>query len=99
MTSFEAPKLGITQADHDSMNSYEFNDLDIEEKRKRYAELRELYADDKLALEQIDSLDGETEYHDKMGLLREAFLNKDFDKVRKLDQWFLEHYPLTTKSK
>lgn len=62
-------------------------------RERRMAELRAAYADDPVALQQIDVYDGSTEYHVKLEEFKKALMSGNTAKEAELDAWFKEHYP------
>lgn len=65
-------------------------------KESRYEEIEQLraeYADDPVALQQIDVYDGRTKYHDKIAELRDALKAGDTQKEAELEVWFNNNYP------
>jgi hypothetical protein len=69
-----------------------------EERKKAYAQCRELYADDPLALEEIDIIDGESPFGLHMEKLKDAFRSGDSLAEAVEMESLAEHYPLTTKT-
>jgi hypothetical protein len=67
---------------------------DPEKTRARFAELRIKYAEDPLALEQIDYYDPESEYRKRYRLLSDAVLKGDTKAEAESLAWIKEHYPL-----
>ena len=59
----------------------------------RYDELREEYAGDSKAQQQIDVCDPLTEYHEKMAEYIQATREGNKERIAELDDWFAKHYP------
>lgn len=64
----------------------------FEAKKKRLDELRQEYADDELALQQIDAYDSETELHIKLREYTMALKTQDEAAMTKLEEWFNTNY-------
>ena len=62
-------------------------------RKQKMAELRAAYADDPVALQQIDVYDGDTVYHDKLREFRDALMSGNLTKKAELEAWFKENYP------
>ncbi len=60
-----------------------------------YDAMRQEYASDPLALEQIDIYDGNSAYHKHNAKLRCALKTSDASAEGREDAWFQEHYPCT----
>ena len=86
-------RKGLLQKHHGELNSYEFWGQDLEVVKKRYEELRKQYADDPVALQQIDVYDSTPKYHLKFREYRDALKNNGTKKLKKLEAWFKKNYP------
>ena len=64
-----------------------------EARDRRIATLRAEYAGDKVAQQQIDVYDGDTEYHNKLREFVTALKTGNSAKEAELYAWFKEHYP------
>lgn len=64
-----------------------------EAKAKKITELRQEYANDPVALQQIDVYEGDNEYSHHLQLFVKALKSGDAAKEAELDAWFKEHYP------
>lgn len=64
-----------------------------EARNERIDELRQLYNDDNVALQQIDVYDGRTEYHAKLHEYRDALMSGNVGEQARLDEWFNKNYP------
>jgi hypothetical protein len=84
---------GLSPEQHRLLNIGEFASYDDE--RRTYADLRRIYGDDSLALEQIDIHDNESPYSEHMELLRQALKTNDEEAQLREEKWFDENYPLT----
>jgi hypothetical protein len=79
--------MGLSRQHHSELNAV------YNVKPGRYDELRQQYAQDPVALQQIDVYDGSTLYHVKLNEYANALKSKDFATEKKLEQWFKDHYP------
>ncbi len=59
----------------------------------RYDQLRAEYADDPVALQEIDTYDPTSKYARKIKEYRDALLDNLTGKAEQLEIWFSEHYP------
>lgn len=66
-----------------------------EQKSARFTILRQKYAGDPLALEQIDMYDPTTDYHKKLMQFRDALKARNAAEADELYAWLREHYPQT----
>lgn len=71
----------------------QLNRMDVP--HEEYETLRREYADDPLALEQIDIYDGSTPYYGHIKNLTRAYQRDDRTAILKEYRWFWEHYPYT----
>lgn len=78
--------MGLTPEHHGELNKHNTS-------RERFAELRQQYADDKRALQQIDIYDPETEYHAKIKRYFTACKANDTEAMAELEAWFDWYYP------
>lgn len=85
-------KKGLSRKHHGELNA-------LTARRGRHDELREQYAGDDLAQEQIDVYDPETEYHDHIEALVRAVEAGDEKAESRQDRWFRKHYPLVSKGR
>lgn len=89
---------GLTKQDHMTLN-IPSNDWEggLSTKLKQINQLRLTYADDPLALEQLDIYDIRSKYNRQLTEYQEASEANDVTKINELKAWFKEHYPLITK--
>jgi hypothetical protein len=59
----------------------------------RIAQLRQEYAGNSVAQQQIDVYADDTEYHTKLDEFKNALMSGDIAKEAELEAWFKEHYP------
>lgn len=91
---------GLKPNHHGELNGWAFHHGQPEEQRlARLSQLRSEYADDSLALEQIDIYDGDSPYHPKIREYRDALKGGDDAKQAELEAWFAQNYPLTNSGK
>jgi len=69
----------------------ELNKLNVSS--SRFDVLREEYAGDSKAQQQIDVYDPLTEYHEKMAEYIQAIKEGNEERMTELEDWFGEHYP------
>lgn len=62
-------------------------------REQRIAGLRVAYADDPVALQQIDTYDVSSEYYVMFNELKKAYRSRNETKIAELEAWFLEHFP------
>ena len=86
-------RKGLLKKHHGELNSYEFWGQDLEVVKKRFEELRKQYADDPVALQEIDVYDSTSKYNLKFRAYRDALKNNDIKKQKKLEAWFKKNYP------
>jgi hypothetical protein len=87
-------KGGLSPQDHGDLNRPSNVYPGGQEARDaRLAELRDHYAGDPRARQQIDVYDSSTVYHDKLRKFTEALKSGDTARVAQLQAWFDEHYP------
>ncbi len=85
---------GLSPQHHKELNGGDFRrDHEEEQQIARLAELRSQYANDPVALQQIDVYDYRTEYHVKFAELRNALISNDTKAEAELSHWFEVHYP------
>ena len=90
---------GLKPNHHGELNGYNFHHgQPVEQRLARLTQLRGEYADDLLALEQIDIYDGDSLYHSRFGELSDAYESGNKAKQAEVVAWYREHYPLTSKS-
>ena len=78
---------GLSREHHSELNRV----LDVEP--SRYDELRTLYKDDPVALQQIDVYDTSSPYGLKLQQFIEACKTNNEPLIRELERWFAENYP------
>ena len=78
--------LGLSCVHHGELNSLNVS-------AERIAELRLLYANDPVALQQIDVYDGSTEYHEQFGYYRDALKAHNAKREAEAYAWLKKHYP------
>ena len=78
--------MGLSRQHHGELNRLGIS-------RRRFQELREEYANDSVALQQIDVYDGSTEYNIKLMEFVDAVKNKDEVSERRLAERFNTYYP------
>jgi hypothetical protein len=76
---------GLNPAHHGELNR-------MDAAPSRLAELREEYADDPVALQQIDVYDPDTEYYDHFLAYKDALLSGDSSVEAAELNWLTEHY-------
>lgn len=84
-----APKKssGLSPEHHSELNKVPGRDP------PRYDELRNKYAGDGVAQQQIDVYDGNTEYHDHLQAYTGALKSGNGAGERREEQWFESNYP------
>ena len=71
------------------------DNLDVEIRQKRIAELEGDYANSALALEQLAILDPESGYHELTRCYRAAALTSNYVRCDSLEEEFVRRFPLT----
>ncbi len=79
--------MGLSKKHHKELNQV------LSVSPGRYDELREKYANDPVALQQIDVYDPSTEYHQKLKQFVWSLQSGDEKKEAELRKWFEKHYP------
>jgi len=87
----DGERNGLSPQHHGELN----NILSI--RPGRYDELRAEYSEDTLALEQIDIYEYVPAYAEHIDILRKALIADDKETIDKVQAWFEQHYPETTK--
>lgn len=82
---------GLLHEHHGELNDF------VNVQATRYGELRLEYADDPLALEQIDIYENVPAYREHLEMLNDALRTDDTGAKRRVIVWFEEHYPHTTR--
>jgi len=78
---------GLSKKHHGELNKCNVS-------RERFDELRRQYATDDKALQQIDVYDGDSPYHPKFRIFRDALFGRvDRDEGERAYDWLRRHYP------
>lgn len=91
--SKETPS-GLTQNDHGLLKDPEFwEGISGFHRRSRLSQLRELYRDNPVALEQIQTYDPKSEVSRKLNELTNDVYATNAIKKRQLESWFAQYFP------
>ena len=93
-----AERKGLSGQHHGELNRpVEVFEGGADAKAQRIALLREEYADDSKALQQIDVYEGSNEYSEKLTAFVGTLKSGNTGLQRRLTKWFRTHYPDITK--
>tara|TARA_Y100000310_G_C20472694_1_gene710863 strand:- start:119 stop:388 length:270 start_codon:yes stop_codon:yes gene_type:complete len=84
---------GLNLAHHKYLNELVHETL--EKRVEIYNKIREIYCDDKLALEQIDIYDCQSQYNKHKRIYLNALKNNNEKIILKEEEWFIKNYQLT----
>lgn len=81
--------MALSRQHHGELNGV----MVIGTKAGRYNELRTQYADDPVALQEIDAYDGSSYYNLKLREYISALKMNDEQAIKELELWFNKYYP------